>query len=212
MTQKKTPAATEVTTSALDSAILANRAARRKAGKSCYIRVKPKGPVLNTPQITRLQPPPTSGVLSCPNSSVAGFPASAWFLGKMGLSARLAARRDPCVQHLAHPLPLNRQRVASESHHGAKTMTKAVNLVRPAAPIITLASRRAAPIKSALDTTDRDTIALHVAAENALSMALSMLRNPAGTVADLERATARACRAATLLKRACSAAQEGGAA
>ena len=91
-------------------------------------------------------------------------------------------------------------------------MTKAVNLVRPAAPIITLASRRAAPIKSALDTTDRDTIALHVAAENALSMALSMLRNPAGTVADLERATARACRAATLLKRACSAAQEGGAA
>ena len=84
--------------------------------------------------------------------------------------------------------------------------------VRSTAHVITLASRRAAPIKSALDTTDRDTIALHVAAENALSMALSMLRNPAGTVADLERATARACRAATLLKRACSAAQEGGAA
>lgn len=91
-------------------------------------------------------------------------------------------------------------------------MTKAVNLVRPAAPIITLASRRAEPIKSALDTTDRDTIALHVAAENALSMALSMLRNPAGTVADLERATARACRAATLLKRLSAAQVQGGAA
>ncbi len=82
--------------------------------------------------------------------------------------------------------------------------------VRPTAHVITLASRRAAP--SITDTTDRDTIALHVAAENALSMALSMLRNPAGTVADLERATARACRAATLLKRACAAQVEGGAA
>ena len=84
--------------------------------------------------------------------------------------------------------------------------------VRSPAHVITLAGRRTAPIKSALDTTDRDTIALHVAAENALSMALSMLRNPAGTVADLERATARACRAATLLKRACAAQVEGGAA
>ena len=53
MTQKKTPAATEVTTSALDSAILANRAARRKAGKPCYICVKPKGPVLETPHPKR---------------------------------------------------------------------------------------------------------------------------------------------------------------
>ena len=91
-------------------------------------------------------------------------------------------------------------------------MADTATAVRSTARIITLASRRAAPIQSALDTTDRDTIALHVAAENALSMALSMLRNPAGTVADLERATARACRAATLLKRACGAAQEGGAA
>ena len=85
-------------------------------------------------------------------------------------------------------------------------MTQAIaTLARTAAPIITLASRRAAPIQSATDTTDPQTIALHVAAENALSMALSMLRNPAGTAADLERATARAIRAATLLKRACAA-------
>ena len=82
--------------------------------------------------------------------------------------------------------------------------------VRSTAHVITLASRRAAP--SITNTTDRDTIALHVQAENALAMALSMLRKPQGTASDLERATARACRAATLLKRACSAAQEGGAA
>jgi phosphosulfolactate phosphohydrolase-like enzyme len=79
--------------------------------------------------------------------------------------------------------------------------------VRSTAHVITLADRRAAP--SITDTTDRDTIALHVQAENALSMALSMLRNPQGTAADLERATARACRAATLLRRACAAQAEG---
>ena len=84
-------------------------------------------------------------------------------------------------------------------------MTQVITLARTAAPVITLASRRAAPIQSQADTTDPQTIALHVAAENALSMALSMLRNPAGTAADLERATARAIRAATLLKRACAA-------
>lgn len=89
-------------------------------------------------------------------------------------------------------------------------MTKVIPLVRTAAPIISLASRRAAP--SITNTTDRDTIALHVQAENALSMALGLLRNPQGTAADLERATARACRAATLLRRACAAQAEGGAA
>ena len=92
-------------------------------------------------------------------------------------------------------------------------MTQAyATLARAAAPVITIASRRAAPIQSQADTTDPQTIALHVAAENALSMALSMLRNPAGTAADLERATARAIRAATLLKRACAAQTEAPAA
>jgi hypothetical protein len=91
-------------------------------------------------------------------------------------------------------------------------MADTATAVRSPAHVITLASRRAAPLKSALDTTDRDTIALHVQAENALAVALGLLRNPAGTAADLERATARACRAATLLKRACAAHAEGGAA
>lgn len=81
--------------------------------------------------------------------------------------------------------------------------------VRSNAHVITLASRRAAPIKSITDTTDRDTIALHVQAENALVVALGLLRNPHGTAADLERATARACRAATALKRLCAAQTEG---
>ena len=91
-------------------------------------------------------------------------------------------------------------------------MTQAFATVRAAAPIISLASRRAALIPSALDTNSPEVIALHAAAENALAAALHLMRNPAGTAADLERATARACRAATLLKRACSATQEGGAA
>ena len=91
-------------------------------------------------------------------------------------------------------------------------MADTATAVRSPAHVITLASRRAAPTPSALDTTDRDTIALHVQAENALAVALGLLRNPAGTAADLERATARACRAATLLKRACAAHAERGAA
>ncbi len=82
-----------------------------------------------------------------------------------------------------------------------------LSLARTAAPITT-ASRTAAPFT---DTADRDTIALHMQAENALSMALSLLRDPSGTAADLQRATARAIRAATLLKRACAQADRGAA-
>lgn len=82
--------------------------------------------------------------------------------------------------------------------------------VRPTAHVITLAGRRAAPLIT--NTTDRDTIALHVQAENALATALHLLRSPVGTAADLERATARACRAATALKRLCAAQAQGGAA
>lgn len=82
--------------------------------------------------------------------------------------------------------------------------------VRSPAHVITLADRRAAP--SITDTTDRDTIALYVQAVNALNMALGLLLNPQGTAADLERATARTCRAATMLKRLSAAQAEGSAA
>ncbi len=91
-------------------------------------------------------------------------------------------------------------------------MADTATAVRSSAHVITLAGRRAAPIQSHADTTDPEIIGLHVQAENALSMALSMLRNPRGTAADLERATARACRAATALKRLSAAQAQGGAA
>ena len=86
-------------------------------------------------------------------------------------------------------------------------MTKVDTLARPHAPVS--ASRRAAPTPSALDTT---VPTLHAQAENALATALELLRQPAGTAADLQRATGRVIRAATLMKRLSAAQVEGGAA
>lgn len=91
-------------------------------------------------------------------------------------------------------------------------MNQSVTLVRNVAPTLSIAGRRAAPSQSATDSNDPQIIALHAAAENALIMALAMLRNPAGTAADLQRATGRVIRAATLMRRACAAQVEGGAA
>lgn len=51
------------------------------------------------------------------------------------------------------------------------------------------------------DTTDPDAIRLHTQAENALATALHHLRSLDMTPAGLKAATARACRAATALKR-----------
>jgi hypothetical protein len=93
-------------------------------------------------------------------------------------------------------------------------MTNVISLAARTAAPISLASRRAAPItlpagRTAAptfnDTTDPAQIALHAQAENALAMALHLLRDPTGTAQDLQRATGRAIRAATLLKRACKA-------
>jgi len=70
--------------------------------------------------------------------------------------------------------------------------------------IATLA-RTAAPMPSATDTPDPEIIALHIAAENALAMALALLRATDGDLAKLQAATGRACRAATALKRLCAA-------
>jgi hypothetical protein len=112
--------------------------------------------------------------------------------------------------HHAHPLRVETPPVDSESRKGVPTMTQAIPLVRAVAPIT--ASRRAALHPSAPDTTDPQRIALYAAAEDALILALSMLRDPTGTAADLQRATGRVIRAATLLKRACAAQAQGGAA
>ncbi|MDD2729727.1 hypothetical protein [Malikia sp.] len=88
-------------------------------------------------------------------------------------------------------------------------MTKVNPMVRTAAPILSLASRRAAPIQSATDTTNPEIIRLHVAAENALAGALHLLRSLDCDPAKLQQATGRAIRAATLLKRACATQAEG---
>lgn len=69
--------------------------------------------------------------------------------------------------------------------------------------VITLASRRAAPTTSPTDTLE--TIQLHTQARNALSTALHFLGQPTCTPQQLQTATARAVRAATLLKRASAA-------
>ena len=87
-------------------------------------------------------------------------------------------------------------------------MTKVDPLARTAAPI-SLAGHRAAPLPSATDTTAPT---LRAQAENALATALDLLRSPEGTAADLQRATGRVIRAATLMKRLSAAQAEGGAA
>ncbi len=64
-----------------------------------------------------------------------------------------------------------------------------------------------APIQSHADTTQPETIRLHGLAENALATALHCLRSVDCDPAKLATATARAVRAATLLKRASRAQQ-----
>lgn len=176
--------------------------------RPCHNGRKPKGPVCRNAKSVEVAAPTVKrgfvmSELVRPALARAGMVA-----GKMGLSARTTARLRTCYEHLAHPLPVVRPRVVLKSPVGA-TMTVISLAARTAAPITLPAGRTAAPTFN--DTTDPAQIALHAAAENALATALHLLRDPSGTAADLQRATARAIRAATLLKRAC-AAQEGAAA
>ncbi len=55
-------------------------------------------------------------------------------------------------------------------------------------------------------TQTNNTVELHAAIENSLSTALHLVRT-GRSVADLQRATARAVRAATLLKKICETTQ-----
>lgn len=189
-----------------------DRQRQPRTARACHNGRKPKGPMLENISGSAVAAPTDKRGFVMSEFVRPALARAGMVAGRMGLPVRMAARLIPCFQHPAHPRSVKTARVAFESRSGAETMTQVITLARTAAPIITLASRRAAPVPSALDTTAPDVIALHIAAENALSMALSMLRNPAGTAADLERATARAIRAATLLKRACAAQVEGGAA
>lgn len=73
------------------------------------------------------------------------------------------------------------------------------------------ASRRAAPVLPSLDnTTNPEAIRLHIQAENALCTALALLRREGLTAEQLDRATARAIRAASLLRQACTVARAEG--
>lgn len=210
---KKTPAAVETTASAPSSAIFANRAARRKAGKSCYICVKPKGPVRKNTSDHAVAAPTDKRGFVMSEFVRSGVARCGLVYGHGG--GHPQGRPHGVIRvlnHHAHPLRVRTRLVASESHHGAKTMTKAFATVRAAAPIITLASRRAAPIKSQADITDPHVIALHAAAENALASALHLLRAIDCDPAKLQAATGRAIRAASLLKQASAAQAVGGAA
>ncbi len=184
-----------------------------KTTSACHNYLKPKGPMLENIFGSEVASPTYKRAFVVSEFDRRAPARAGMVAGRMGHTARLAARRNPCFQHPAHPRSLKTARVVPESRSGVPTMTQAIaTLACAAAPVIHLASRRAAPILSQADTSNPEVIALHAAAENALSMALSMLRNPGGTTTDLERATARACRAATLLKRACAAQANGGAA
>ena len=184
-----------------------------KSARPCHNCPKPKGPVLeNTIGNAVATPTDKRGFVMSELVRFAFARAGMVYGHGGGYPQGRPHGFTRVLNHHAHPSCFKTRLVDSEPRKGVPTMTNVITLARAAAPIISLASRRAAPIKSITDTTDRDTIALHVQAENALAMALSMLRNPQGTAADLERATARACRAATLLKRACAAQTEGAAA
>ena len=184
----------------------------RQPGQLCYSHRKPKGPVCRNTIGKAVAAPTDKRGFVMPDFDRSGVARCGMVYGHGGgyPQGRPHGFTRVTNRH-AHPLPVVRLLVDSESRKGVPTMTQAINLVRPAAPIVTI-KRPAAPVPSALDTTAPDVIALHIAAENALSMALSMLRNPAGTAADLQRATARVIRASSLLKRACAAQVEGGAA
>lgn len=71
------------------------------------------------------------------------------------------------------------------------------------ADVIPMARARAT--RSVVPDDSPETLRLHGLAENALATALHLLRKPCTTQAQLQQATARAVRAATLLKRASQA-------
>ena len=205
--------ATSRPTSTRGATIQVDNQRQPKSSSACYICCKPKGPARkNVLSVEVAAPTVKRGFVM--SELIRPAPARAGMVYGHGGGYPQGRPHGftRVLNHHAHPSCFKTRLVASESRKGAKTMTKVIPLVRTAAPIIT-ASRCAAPSLSILDnTTDPAMIALHVQAENALAFALGLLRKPQGTAADLERATARACRGATLLKRLSAAQVQGGAA
>lgn len=190
----------------------ANKVAKDfEAARLCYSFARSKGPALVTPRSRGCNPHRQAGFCHARIATGARLRVSAWFRGWERLSARTAARRDPCDYPHPHQYGLVSLLVFQVSSR-SEPMTQAVTLVRTAAPIISLASRRAAPIPSQADTTDPEVIRLHIQAENALASALHLLRSIDCDPAKLQQATGRAVRAATMLKRLSAAQAQGGAA
>jgi hypothetical protein len=109
------------------------RQAQHAAG---IIAPKPKGPVLNTPSKTAVATSTVKrGFVSSKFLTLRTFAHRLMVTGEMGLgypyskdqgrplSVRTPARLFTCVQHLVHPLPLNRQTVGSLIQTGIQTMT-----------------------------------------------------------------------------------------
>jgi hypothetical protein len=195
-------------TSARGMAGISRRTQRQPRGASaCYIGGKPKGPMLENITGSAVAAPTVKRGFVMSELVRCWFSSIGMVTGGMGHTVRLAARLIPCFQHPAHPRSLKTARVVPESRSGVPTMTKVIPLARTAAPV-TIPTPKPSSVS---DTADTALIGLHAAAESALAAALALLRDSQGTADELQRATGRAIRAATLLKRAC-AAQKGGAA
>lgn len=210
--EKPVPINQVIGTRALQGPPASPKEGHRSSAWLCYSYRKPKGPMCRSILSVEVATPTVKRgfVMS---ELIRRAPARAGMVsGEMGLSARTTARLRTCFEHLAHPLRVEAHGVVPKSPVGAKTMTQALTLVRTTAPIISIASRRAAPIQSPADTTDPQIIGLHIAAENALASALHLLRSIDCDPAKLQAATGRAIRAATMLKRLSAAQAEGGAA
>lgn len=148
------------------------------------------GPVLeNTSEVAGNLP--DSEVFSRLNTLVFGRDGLVREAGRMATSMFSTSRP---------PVALEKATSGFESQVGAKTMTNVVTLARP---------RVAVPVQ--LLAHPLDPIQQQAAIENALSMALYFIRQPASSTT-LQAATGRASRALTLLKKSCSEAQIGGAA
>jgi len=171
-----------------------------RCGLRAILALTRKGRCLKTPLDKRCNLP-DSEVLSRLNTwaAVSAAPANEpkgafkvldWMVRVVTPGARLI----PCFQHPVHQFRLKTEPVVSSLDKEQETMTT----------VTYLASRRAAPTPAPI--TSLDTIQLHAQALNALASALHYLRRPGGDTADLNAATARAVRAATLLKRAATAA------
>lgn len=160
----------------------------------CYIAIKPKGPVLDTPKHSGCHLHRQARFC---HAQIYGTGApcrivSSWLWGWERIPVRIAARLCSCVYPHLHPHCLDSMKVVPLIHTGIQTMT-----------VATSTSRRAAPSPSTTGTADP--IQLHADAHNALNMAVFYLRQPDANVAGARR---KAIQALTAL-RGLSLALEG---